>query len=104
MNAVEHPQNPLTGYQTLDGDYRRYVDQMGQVFASMAGHLTTSGALVLSVANNQTGKTLTPLADDLVAEAQRFFTVREVIPLTWDHPPAWLFEDRLVVFDPIAGT
>ena len=59
--------------------------------------------MVLSVANIQTGKTLTPLADDLAAEAQRFFTVREVIPLTCDHPPAWLIEDRLVVLDPIAG-
>ena len=103
MNAVDHRQNPLTGYQTLDGDYRRYIDQMGRVFASIADHLTTTGTLVLSVANIQTGKTLTPLADDLVAAAKRFFTVKEMIPLTWDQPPAWLIDDRLVVLDPIGG-
>ena len=76
---------------------------MGQVFASIADHLTTTGTLVLSVANIQTGKTLTPLADDLVAAAKRFFTVKEMIPLTWDQPPAWLIDDRLVVLDPIGG-
>ena len=103
MNAVDHPQNPLTGYKTLDGDYRRYIDQMGRVFASIAGHLTTTGALVLSVANIQTGTSLTPLADDLVKAAQHSFTVREVTTLIWDHPPTWLVDDRLVVLDPIAG-
>ena len=101
MNAVDHPQNPLTGYQTLDGDYRRYVDQLGDAFAMIARHLTPTGALVLNVANIQTGTTVTPVADDLVAAAERFFTVRERIPLTWDQPPTWLIDDRLVVLDPI---
>lgn len=101
MNAVDHPQNPLTGYQTSDGDYQRYVNQMGEVFASIAGHLAPTGALVLSVANIRTGKTVTPLADDLVAAAMRSFTLRETIPLTWDQPPTWLIHDRLVVLDPI---
>lgn len=27
MNAVDHPQNPLTGYQTLDGDYQCYLQR-----------------------------------------------------------------------------
>ncbi len=97
MNAVDHPQNPLTGYRTLDGDYQRYVNQMGQVFASIAGHLTTTGTLVLSVANIRTGETVTPLADDLVAAAMGSFTVRDTVPLTWDQPPGWLIDDRLVV-------
>ena len=37
------------------------------------------------------------------AAAKRFFTVKEMIPLTWDQPPAWLIDDRLVVLDPIGG-
>jgi len=24
MNAVKHPENPLTAYQTLDGDYATF--------------------------------------------------------------------------------
>ena len=103
VNAVDHRQNPLTGYQTLDGDYWRYIDQMGQVFASIADHLTTTGTLVLSVANIQMGTHPDPLADDLVAAAKRFFTVKEMIPLTWDQPPASPIDDRLVVLDLFGG-
>jgi len=101
MNAVDHPQNPLTGYQTMDADYQHYISQMGDVFAAIGRHLAPTGALVLSVANIQTENTVTPLADDLVATAMRAFTVRETIPLTWDQPPTWLVADRLVVLDPI---
>lgn len=103
MNDVDHPQNPLTGYQTLDGDYRRYVEQMGEVFASIARHLTPNGALLLSVANIRSGETMTPLADDLAGAAAHYFTVRETIPVTWDRPPTWLVQDRLVVLDPIGN-
>ncbi len=31
MNAVDHRQNPLTGYQTLHGNYRLYLDELAQV-------------------------------------------------------------------------
>lgn len=44
---------------------------------------------------------MTSLADDLTTAATRFFIVRETVPLTWDQPPAWLINDRLVVLDPI---
>src|SRR5688572_3790404 len=35
MNKVDHPQNPLTGYQTLDGNYERYIDELVGVFTDV---------------------------------------------------------------------
>ena len=31
MTAVGHPQNPLTGYTTADGDYQTYLAELSRV-------------------------------------------------------------------------
>jgi hypothetical protein len=37
MTATGHPDNPLTGYQTRDGDYPTYLAQLGDIFGQVAG-------------------------------------------------------------------
>lgn len=51
MTAVEHPQNPLTGYSTLDGNYDTYLTELTGVFLKVASHVRTGGHLVINAAN-----------------------------------------------------
>ena len=37
MTAVDHPENPLTGYRTTDGEYLTYLAELQDVFAQVAG-------------------------------------------------------------------
>ena len=40
MTAAGHPQNPLTAYQTLDGDYATYLAEIGDIFGQVARSVT----------------------------------------------------------------
>ena len=51
MTAVAHPENPLTGYATDDGDYPTYLRELGEVFAQVADLLRPGGHVVVNVAN-----------------------------------------------------
>jgi hypothetical protein len=51
MTATGHPQNPLTGYKTADGDYPTYLAELTVVFRGVAALLRTGGFVVLNVAN-----------------------------------------------------
>jgi hypothetical protein len=62
MTAAGHPQNPLTAYLTLDGDYATYLAEIGNIFGQVAALLRPGGHAVISVANLPTGSTITPLA------------------------------------------
>jgi len=46
MTAVDHPQNPLTAYSTLDGNYNSYLAELIGVFIAVSRHLRTGGHLV----------------------------------------------------------
>lgn len=98
MNAIDHPQNPLTGYQTTDGSYTRYLSQMHDVFAAVARRLRPGGVVVLNAANIYAGDSVTPLAEDLAAGAQRFLSHVRTIPIEWDTKPPLLVDDRLMIF------
>jgi DNA modification methylase len=51
MTAFAHPQNPLTGYRTLDGSYPVYLAELGDVFSAVGRHLTPGGHCLINVAN-----------------------------------------------------
>lgn len=65
MTHVEHPQNPLSGYQTLDGDYARYLDELASTFGRIGNLLVPGGRVVLNVSNLRVGEIFTPLAWDV---------------------------------------
>jgi len=97
MNRVDHPQNPLTGYRTLDGDYGRYLAQLGDVFGAIGKLLRPGGTTVISAANIASSP-VTTLAWDLAGEVARSLRfVREVV-IDWDEPPPWLTADYCLVF------
>lgn len=88
MTDGHHPENPLTGYATDDGDYATYLDEIGAVFAQVARLLRPGGHAVLNVANLATGDVVTPLAWDVGRAVSRHLRFRGETFLCWDeHPP-----------------
>ena len=98
MNAVDHPENPLTAYTTADGDYQTYLAELGQVFAMVASLLNPGGHLVINAANLSTGGIVTPLAWDLAAVVSRHLSFRGEIYLRWDRPRPGITGDYCLVF------
>jgi DNA modification methylase len=99
MPAVDHPQNPLTGYATDDGDYAVYLRQLVAIFAQVGALLRPGGQLVVNVANViATDGTVTPLASDLASVIDEHVPLMGVTTLQWDEPPAGLDGDYLLWF------
>jgi DNA modification methylase len=97
MASRDHPQNPLTGYATEDGDYAGYLDELGAIFGQIANLLRPGGQLVINVANviGNDGS-VTPLASDMAAVVDRHVPLMGVTTLEWDEPPAGLDGDYLL--------
>jgi DNA modification methylase len=99
MAAVDHPENPLTGYATDDADYDGYLRALGEIFGQAAGLLRPGGQLVVNVGNViGTDGTVTPLASDLAEATDRHVPLLGVTTLEWDVPPSGLDGDYLLWF------
>jgi DNA modification methylase len=99
MAGADHPQNPLAGYATDDGDYATYLVQLGAIFAQVATLLRPGGRLVVNVANVvATDGTVTPLASDMATAIDRHVPLLGITTLRWDVPPAGLDGDYLLWF------
>jgi DNA modification methylase len=98
MNAVDHPQNPLTAYTTLDGDYPRYLAELLDVFLAVKRHLRGGGYLVINAANIRTGDVVTPLAWDIVHALRPHLGFRGETYLRWDRPPETVSGDYSLAF------
>lgn len=99
MPSVDHPENPLTGYTTNDGDYATYLRELGSVFAQAATLLRPGGQLVVNVANPVApdGR-VTPLVSDIGQVIAEHLTLLGTTALRWDEPPAGLAGDYLLWF------
>lgn len=93
-----HPEDPLTGYELVGGDYDSYLDSLTQIAIQIEKLLQPGGYLIVNAANIRfTGHTTT-LAWDL---AQR---IGEVIPfisesvIVWDEIPHDFTADYLLTF------
>lgn len=97
MSAVEHPQNPLTGYRTLNGDYRQYLDEIEDVFRQVADVLRPSGYVIINVADTvpQGG---TPLVADMAARVARHLRLEASLAVHWDYAPPGLTNDTCLIF------
>ena len=99
MPALDHPQNPLTGYLTDDGDYAVYLQELGAIFAQVATLLRPDGQLVVNVANViARDGSITPLASDVATVIDEHLPLMGVTTLRWDEPPAGLDGDYLLWF------
>jgi len=97
MASRNHPQNPLTGYATDDGDYEVYLDELGSIFGQLADLLRPGGQLVVNVANVvATDGSVTTLASDMARVVDEHLPLMGVTTLDWDEPPAGLERDYLL--------
>lgn len=98
MNATDHPQNPLTAYSTLDGNYNTYLTELTGVFIAVSRHLRTGGHLVINAANIRTGEIVTPLAWDIAHAMNPHLAFRGETYLAWDQPPTMFTGDYCLAF------
>lgn len=98
MARTGHPENPLTGYRTLDGDYATYLDELELVASQVASLLRPGGHFVLNAATIVSNGDTTPLADDIAERVGRHLDRRPDLPIAWDQPPPGIVDDRCLVF------
>jgi DNA modification methylase len=98
MTSTGHPQNPLTGYTTADGDYHTYLTELTAVFREVAELLRPRGHAVLNVANLVTANALTPLAWDIGQRVSKYLTLRQDLFLCWDQQPPGISGDYCLIF------
>lgn len=98
MTMTDHPENPLNAYETLDGDYATYLDEIGGVFKQVAELLRPGGHAVLNVANISHEGMVTPLAWDIARVVSQHLTFERETFLCWDSAPEWLTGDYALVF------
>ena len=99
MPSFDHPENPLTGYATLDGTYATYLRDLGDVFRQVGTLLRPGGQLIVNVANViATDERVTPLASDVAGLIDEHVPLIGVTTLEWDEPPAGLDGDYLLWF------
>jgi len=103
MTVINHPENPLNAYQTLDGDYRRYLVEIGDIFRQVAQLLRPGGHAVINVANLAEQGTITPLAWDIARTVSRYLTLRHESILCWDQQPPGISGDYCLVFQRMDG-
>jgi DNA modification methylase len=98
MSRVNHPQNPLTGYQTMDADYESYLAALGSVYKTIEQRLKPEGRVVVNVANIKTeGAPNTPLVNDVENVVAPTLLVEQRVLI--DGPtPDWVAGEFCVVF------
>jgi len=99
MPSADHPENPLTGYITDDGDYQTYLRELGEIFGQVATLLRPGGRLIINVADviSMDG-TVTTLASEVGAVVDRHLPLLGVTTIEWDEQPAGLDADYLLWF------
>lgn len=97
MTAEGHPQNPLTGYTTLDGEYQTYLNELEDVFRQVANLLRRGGYLVINVADTgAAGRT--PLVADVELRVAQHLHFERRMTVLWDDPPPGLPNDTCLVY------
>lgn len=101
MTKTGHPENPLTGYQTMDGDYPRYLASLTELYRQLRPALRPDSRVVLNVANlrhDEDESLVTPLAWDVAAAVSEVLRFEREIVIDWDVAPPWFTNDYCLVF------
>lgn len=97
MTANRHPTNPLTAYETFDGDYATYLRELGDVAEQLRAAVRPGGHVVVNVADIDYRGHLTPLVDDVETAMCRALEPVQRTRVTWDRTPHDLVDDTLLV-------
>ena len=98
MTREKHPQNPLDGYRSLDGDYETYLAELTHVYKQLRTILKPDAVAVVNAANLRDSSGATFLAWDIcraLAGAMKFETET---PICWDYSHPAIIQDYCLVF------
>lgn len=98
MTVTDHAQNPLSGYQTMDGDYPTYLATLRDIVAALADVVRPGGRIVLDVWNFWHEDLFTPLADDLERTLSGTLPLEQIVDVVWSDPAAGPVDDRCLVY------
>lgn len=98
MTMNDHPQDPMTGYRSLDADYDRYLGDLRDVFAQVAELLEPGRHAVINVANLRHDGVSTNLAGDVKAAVSQVLTFEREVRLLSDDHPAHITDEYCLVF------
>lgn len=98
MSAEQGEPDALTAYENDDGDYPRYLRELGLVAAQCARAVRPGGFVVWNVADIHDRSRTTPLIDDCVRVLSQHLALVGVTEIDWDQYPHDLVRDALLVF------
>lgn len=96
--ANDHPHNPLTAYETVEGDYGSYLTALTGIATTVRDLLRPGGHLVLNVANLRHAGHTTTLAWDVARAVGRVLPFVEETVICWDELPHDFTGDYLLTF------
>lgn len=88
MTMTDHPQNPLAGYQTLDGDYQAYLTELARITVGLTDVVRPGRRVVLNVWNFHYDGHYTPLAGDVERALEDVVEVEQRVRVTWTDAAA----------------
>ena len=98
MTSTFHDADPLTGYEKNNGDYGRYLAELGLVAAQCTSIVVPGGFVVWNMADiHHRGRT-THLIRDVARVLEQHLTPVGVTEIVWDQYPHDLIADALLVF------
>lgn len=95
MTRVDHPQNPLDGYRSMEGDYESYLAELAAIYRRLRPRLAPAATVVVNAANLRAYDTR--LAWDIGRALSTVLTYRHEIVIDWDPPHAWYTNDYCLV-------
>lgn len=98
MTANEHPYNPLTAYERLEGDYPGYLREMTTIAERVHALLRPGGHLVVNAANIRYAGHTTTLAWDLARAMGTAIPFVGESVICWDTLPHDFTGDYLLHF------
>lgn len=81
----QDPENPLTAYQTTDGDYGRYLDDLRDIYRQLGQLLKPGGRVVIEAANLKHEDGVTPLAWHIAEQVAQVLHFEGEIVACWDY-------------------
>lgn len=98
MTSTFHESDPLTGYEENNGDYNRYLSELGLVAAQCARLVVPGGYVVWNLSDiHHMGRTTHLISDCAHVLAQHLSPVG-ITEIVWDEYPHDLIADALLVF------
>lgn len=98
MTAEHHEPDPLTAYEQNNGDYSRYLAELGLVAAQCARMVVSGGFVVWNLSDIHHLGSTTHLIRDCAHVLGQHLTPVGVTEVVWDQYPHDLVADALLVF------